>query len=343
MGLLRERKNRKLRGFPQPYSDETLSSWLFRCATSKKCAVSIEAAEEYVDDSLRNGVDYDFGFGETFKRLCTRFGMDYIHCKNYFDLKSRDMLLGVYNRNSFCRQCLDEDVRRRSTPYWRKSWCRIDVAYCLLHKTLLTTTREDFGLYRAWYSFAYFSDVLYESKGCRNVYEFVTLNLLALRVQNWLHMNRREIERHSVAVQLIRDLLRSFLSLRTEYRYCGLARVAFGYASQIRISHKHYHYSLCMYYGARNSSSTHRKAALIILGIVLGFYSDLELVKLKNTALYSCGVFPITASGIGVTVADLLDVPEKEWYISQFRDVSPISGVDINSCIAEFLSRMRGH
>lgn len=341
MGLLRGRKNRRLKGFPQPYSDETLSSWLFRCATSKQCALTIEAAEKYVENSLRNGLDYDFSFGETFKRLCSRFGIDHAHCKEYFDIQNKDMILNVRSRNSFCRQCLDEDVKYRSTPYWRRSWCRFDVAYCSLHKTLLATTREDYGLYRSWESFAYFSDFCYERKGDRNIYEFATLNFLGFRVQNWLYTNRKEIERTSGATQLIRNLLRSFLSLRTEYRYCGIARIAFGYASQVPIIHKDYHCSLCMYHGAKNSNSTHRKAALIVLGVVLGFYGERELQRLQKTALYSCGIFPSNPSEAGATVLELLNEPEREWYISQFFDIPPIAGIDISSRIEEFLSCIR--
>lgn len=341
MGLLRKTKRRRLKGFPQPYSDETLSSWLFRCATSKKCPLTIETAEKYVENSLRNGLDYDFSFGETFKRLCSSFGIDYAHCKEHFAIENRDLILNVRSRNSFCRQCLDEDVKFRSTPYWRRSWCRFDVAYCLLHKTLLATTREDYGLYRSWESFAYFSDFCYERKGDRNIYEFATLNFLGFRVQNWLYTNRKEIERTSGATQLIRDLLRSFLSLRTEYRYCGIAKVAFSYPSQVPITHKDYHYSLCMYHGPNDSNSSQRKAALIVLGVVLGFYSEQEVQKLQKTAFYSCGIFPVNPSEAGAAVLELMSEPEREWYISQFSDISPIGGIDINSRVEEFLSCIR--
>lgn len=336
-----KKKHRRLKGFPQPYSDETLSSWLFRCAISKQCALTIEAAEYYVKNSLRNGIDYDFSFGETFRKFCSRYGIDHAHCKEYFDIHNKNVILSVRNRNSFCRQCLDEDVACRSTPYWRRSWCRIDVAYCSLHKTLLTTTREEYGFYRSWESFAYFSDSHYERRGDRNRYEFATLKFLGFRVQNWLHTNRKEIERTPGATQLIGDLLSSFLSLRTEYRYCGLARVAFGYASQVPITHKDYHYSLCMYHGARNSNSIHRQAALIVLGVVLGFYGEQVLQKLQKTALYSCGVFPSKPSEVGATVLELLNESEREWYISRFSNISPITGLDINARMEEFLSCMR--
>lgn len=341
MGLLKGRKNRRLKGFPQPYSDETLSSWLFRCATSKHCVLTMEAAEDYVESSLRNGLDYDFSFGETFKRFCVRFGIDYAHCKKYFDIKNKNVIMSVRNRKSFCRQCLDQDVKYRSTPYWRRSWCRLDVAYCSMHKTLLITTREDFGLYRSWESYMYFSDFCYERRGERNIYEFATLNFLGFRVQNWLFTNRNEIDRVSGATQLIRDLLRSFLSLRTEFRYCGIARIAFGYSSQVPITHKDYHYSLCMYHGANTSNSTHRKAALIVLGVVLGFYGEQEIQKLQKTAFYSCGIFPSNPSEVGATVLDLLDEPEREWYTSQFFNIPAIAGIDINSRIDEYLSCIR--
>jgi hypothetical protein len=337
MGLLRETKKRTFKGFPQPYSDETLSSWLFRCATSKQCALTIEVAECYVESSLRNGIDYDFSFGVIFKKFCSRFGIDHAHCKQYFDMKNKDMILSVRSRKSFCRQCLDEDVKFRSVPYWRKSWCRLDVAYCSLHKTMLATTREDYGLYRSWQSFAYFSDFYYERKSDRTPYEFVTLKSLGFRVQNWLHTNRKEVERTSGATKLIRNLLSSFLSMRTEYRYCGIARVAFSYKSQIPIIHKNYHYSLCMYHGARDSNATHRSAALIVLGVLLGFYSERELQSLHKTALYSCGIFPRTPSETGSAVLELLNEPEREWYISQFVNLAPIAGLDINSRMKEFV------
>lgn len=341
MGLLRGTKKRALKGFPQPYSDETLSSWLFRCATSKQCALTIEVAECYVESSLRNGIDYDFSFGVAFRRLCSRVGIDHAYCEQYFDMTNKDMILSARNRKSFCRQCLDEDVKFRSFPYWRKSWCRLDVAYCSLHKSLLATTREDYGLYRSWQSFAYFSDFYYERKTDRTPYEFVTLRSLGFRVQNWLHTNRKEVECTSGATKLMRDLLSSFLSIRTKDRYCGIARVAFGYKSQISIIHKDYHYSLCMYYGARDSNATQRSAALIVLGVLLGFYSEQELHRLYKIALYSCGVFPRTPTETGSAVLELLTDPERGWYISQFVNLAPIAGLDINSRMEEFIFSIR--
>jgi hypothetical protein len=96
-----------------------------------------------------------------------------------------------------------------------------------------------------------------------------------------------------------------------------------------------------MYHGAKNSNSTHRKAALIVLGVVLGFYGERELQRLQKTALYSCGIFPSNPSEAGATVLELLNEPEREWYISQFFDIPPIAGIDISSRIEEFLSCIR--
>lgn len=251
------------------------------------------------------------------------------------------MMLSTFSRNSFCRQCLDSDVRFRSDPYWRSSWCRLDVAYCSLHKTLLTTTREDYGLYRPWESFVYFSDFDYGYRGINNIYEFASLNLLGLRAQNWLYKNREAISCTPGLSRLISFLLSSFLSLRTEERYCGLARVAFGSALQVPISHKKYHYSLCMYHGARTSTSIQRRAALIMLGVVLGLYSECELKRLKDVAIFSAFNFPITALRAGRGIMELLSDSEKEWYASQLISVTPVAGLDINSRLEEFFSCMR--
>lgn len=247
-------------------------------------------------------------------------------------------MLSTLSRNSFCRQCLDDDVKFRSDPYWRGSWCRLDIAYCSLHRTLLTSTREDYGLYRPWESFAYFSDFDYGRRSSKSIYEFASLNLLGLRVQGWLYKNRVAINCTPGLNRLIGFLLSSFLSLRTEERYCGLARVAFGSALQVPINHKNYHYSLCMYYGAKTSTSTHRRAALIMLGVVLGLYSECELKRLKDASIFSTFNFPITALRAGREIMELLSDSEKEWYASQLLSVAPVAGLDINSRLEEFFS-----
>ncbi len=335
------KRHRKFRGFPQPYSDETFSSWLFRGANSKGCDLSIESVEYYIKNSLRNGVDYDFSFGAGFKRLCSYLGLDYSYCKKYFAINNINMVLSVYERNSFCRQCLDEDVKYRAMPYWRRSWCRFDVAYCSLHKTLLATTQGNYGVYRSWESFAFFPNFLYEPKGRNNIFEFTTLRLLGFRVQNWLSKNRVAIESSLSAGSLISNLLSSFLSLRTEDRYCGIARMAFDHTSRVPITHKNYHYSLCMYYGARTSSPTHRKAALIVLGVVFGFYSEHELQRLKKAAIYSYSIFPTSAAEVGSEVLAVLNEKEIKWYVSQYINISQIADLDISSRVEELLSNIK--
>ncbi|MFS1286924.1 hypothetical protein ACLRDI_04345 [Pseudomonas piscis] len=334
-------RNRKLKGFPQPYSDETFTSWLLRSAMNNRCTLTVDMVECYVADSIRNGVDYDFSFGVGFKKFCLSAGLNYVYCKRFFSGQAEGMILSALSRNSFCRQCLDGDVKFRSTPYWRSSWCRLDTAYCSVHKTLLTSTREDYGLYRSWESFAYFSDFYYECRISKNMYEFTTLNLLGFRVQGWLYNNRAIIECAPGLNRLIGFLLSSFLSLRTDERYCGLARVAFGTALQVPIVHKNYHYSLCMHYGAGTSTSTHRRAALIVLGVVLGFYSERELKLLKNASIFSFFNFPTTALGAGREIMKLLSEPEKEWYASQFISVAPVAGLDVSSRFEEFFSCMK--
>lgn len=256
-------------------------------------------------------------------------------------MHQKNIVMSIPNRKSFCRQCLDEDVKHRSTPYWRRFWCRLDVAYCFTHKILLTTTRENYGLYRSWESFAYFSDFDYERRGEKLRYEFAALKFLGFKVQNWLYTKRNDLARNAGATKLIYILLSSFLSLRTDHRYCGIARVAFSYASQVPITHKNYHYSLCMYHGARNSNSTQRKAALIMLGVVLGFYDERQLQNLGTTALYSSGLFASNPKEAGATVLELLSESEREWYASQFINIPPIDGLDFNARLEEFLSTIR--
>jgi hypothetical protein len=96
-----------------------------------------------------------------------------------------------------------------------------------------------------------------------------------------------------------------------------------------------------MYYGARGSNATHRSAALIVLGVLLGFYTDQELQSLYKSALYSCGAFPRTPSETGSAVLELLDETEREWYISRFVNLAPIAGLDINSRMEEFILCIR--
>lgn len=341
MGLLINGMCKRLRGFPQPYSDEILSSWLLRCASSHRCVISIADVECYVETAERNSIDYDFSLGALFKRFCLRFRLNFLYCKAFFSVDAIDKAMILKSRRSFCRQCLDEDVARRSMPYWRRSWCRFDVAYCLKHNALLTTTREDFGLYRAWESFAYFPYFDYTHNSDRVNHEYAKFDPLGLKVQVWLYTHRKFIERNLAASKLISDMLSSFLSLRTERRQCGIARVAFSYGSQIPITYREYHYSLCMYYGARTSNSCQRKAALIALGVVLGLFDERQLKTLMLPSPFTCGIFPVNAKQAGRTVQELLSTPEREWYASLFLHSPVIGGLDTHSRIEEFLTTIR--
>jgi hypothetical protein len=331
-------RSRRLKGFPQPRSDETLSSWLLRCALSRRCALNLEDVENYVEFSKNNRIDYDFSLGHVFRRFCSRFGIDYLYCKAFFAVYPKDMMMTVSGRNSFCSECLDEDVKHRGFPYWRRSWCRFDVAYCAIHGTLLTTTRENYGLYRSWDSFAYFSSFEYARRGDRLRYEHATLSFLGLKVQNWLRINRRYVCANARIAKLISDLLGSFLSLRTESRYCGHARVALSYGRLAYITYRNYHYSSCMYYGVRDSNSIQRKAALIMLGVVLGLFTELQVRNLTSSAALISGPFPKNPKQAGATVLAVLREPEKDWYTKLFLDIPQLGDLDINARLEEFLA-----
>lgn len=332
------RKNRKLKGFPQPYSDETLSSWLFRCASSKRCVLTMEAVEHYVKSSLHRSIDYDFRFGKELKRLCCLFDIDYGYCKEYFSVRNVHMFLDVYSRNSFCRQCLDEDVKYRSSPYWRRSWCYLDVAYCAVHKSLLTTTREDYGIFRAWKSFAHYPDLIYQRKGSHLAREFPSLDCLGFRVQNWLWTNRVIIQGRVNSAKIIECLLSSFLSLRTKRRNCGIARKVFSNSRRMSIEHEDYHYKLCMQNGAKDSTALQRKAALIFLGILAGLYSERELQRIKNTGEYDYYPFPVTPAEVGFVVSELLSEREVHWYLSRFFSAPSIPGLEVDLRLEEYLN-----
>lgn len=324
-----------LKGLPSPYCDETFSSWLVRSASRKRTRLSLNDVEDYIDGCLKNRGDYDFDFGVAFRVFCVANDLDQVFCRRHFTISSKSSLAGVMQRNTFCRKCLDEDVKKRGTPYWRKSWCRFDVAFCMEHKTLLQTTRDDFGIYRAWDSFSEFSDCNYRTDAEKNIFEFTCLRFLAYRSQSWLWRNTRLIEGEPALGKSVRLLLMSFLSLRTAYQPPGLGRILFNYDSRLPIVHRDYHYSLCMYYGCRDSTSRMRMASLIALGIVLGLYNSRELRSLQKSCI---GFYlPTNSRDLGVISIEFLSVAEKDWYIAQFPDRRVFSGLPVSSAISDFI------
>jgi len=78
-----------------------------------------------------------------------------------------------------------------------------------------------------------------------------------------------------------------------------------------------------------------------MLGVVLGFYDELQLQNLGDTASYSSGLFPSNPKEAGATVLELLSEPEREWYASLFLNIPPIGGLDIYARLEEFLSTIR--
>lgn len=141
-----------------PVTDETLSSWLFRCSCNRR-VLNIERIGLYEQPVHwwrglvleTEDPDNDFISG------CCRLGVGrpYMEPKileRFFALQSGSVVKWGHRR-LFCPDCLRSDVASGRLPIWRRSWCYDSSAECAEHGRALTVLHELPRYSRAWDAF----------------------------------------------------------------------------------------------------------------------------------------------------------------------------------------------
>lgn len=190
----------RLRAVPRFHFDETLASWIYRCAYSPHCQwittldlAEVEIISADIKINNRGGYDYvGFDFNHSLPpalRLGSACRLSGDWFERYFSPKGRPLLIPQY-RTSFCPSCLKEDVERTGLPAWRKSWCYVHMPFCIRHKKLLFAFNEAYGCDCDKANIAYtqvahdgLQTEFYRNGEMRN---HAKRNFLAMRVQCWI-------------------------------------------------------------------------------------------------------------------------------------------------------------
>lgn len=329
----------KKREFLRGCEGEVFTSWIYRCAHSLRCKrVTFLDIEQYLASCYRLGEDPDFTLGRSFEAFCQNTGLNAASCQSFFTLKDTSIFISEEWRRSYCMYCLEEDVTRIGFPAWRKEWCSVFSSYCLRHKKMLCIEPFTDLNNKAWDAFSSTSRESHCLTARQNRLKF---DMLALRVQGLANRYRSDDKRS--CRYAVRFLMMSYLSLRTNWRDAGYAKILFNPSPWCRITRGEYSYDECMKLGASRSDPIQRTSALLLSGVVLGIFSKNELLFLQKCAGEHGYSFPATPIEAGFYIPHFHAYEERASYICKLSQESLSCSSRQRSRLALFCSKLRGH
>ncbi|MFK0094660.1 hypothetical protein [Pseudomonas sp. NPDC090592] len=135
---------------PEPYPDETFSSWMYRVREVKPepevralWSMPSDAWESstlrapYIEALGGRGNDYDFDFslpGVKAFAECYEISMEWI--ESMFR-PSETQIIPIYFRSDYCLACMEESVTATGFPVYLKSWRYLLKPFCEVHGCVL--------------------------------------------------------------------------------------------------------------------------------------------------------------------------------------------------------------
>lgn len=307
----------KFSGLLRPIHDETLPSWLTRCALNPKVlGVSERDINEW--ESLDNrkrlfsftglGMEFDFDDSRGLE-LVRELKLDICIIKKIFRPTST-LLLSPKYRAAYCHLCIKSDVQQKRFPSWRKSWCYVTQSYCPIHWCLLSYLDGYPILDKQWNAYVrgdlgdYYQGRKGSSYTRRHMHGLTPDNIrawLTLRVQMWI--NKINCSKFCVLpgtdvpvdctklTSAVNFILRLFLVPRTDRNRSGVAKQLLT-ASNPLIVHKVLDLNERLDYGASNSVPYERMCALLLLGKIFNIFSPKEYLMFEQMVLNSEFDFP---------------------------------------------------
>ncbi|HCF7008350.1 TPA: hypothetical protein NIJ29_005093 [Pseudomonas aeruginosa] len=254
---------------------------------------------------------------------------------------SSDSKLGslVVVSTAYCASCLFQDVRQIGSPYWRRSWDFFGCAYCCEHRVPLIYFNARPGVFSAWHAFyeacEYFDQKVKLDPVGKHRFPTSIRDHLAYRVQMWV---QHRIS--GASAKLIRLLLMSFLSVRTDSRAGGYGRFLFSPSRQQSIFHKKLTFQECLEMGAAAAPPWARTSALLLLGVVFGLFGQRELHELKTYALNQGYLFPENVQQLGASILNFVNREEVEEFSDQLQSLSVSLPSIIRSNLCEFAASL---
>lgn len=143
---------------PKPVYDETLASWLFRCANNRRSRAGQRFRLEdrpktwWVGIELKTAdADTDFVAAENKLREAGYETNSKILERVFAPQKNN--FVGWSFRRFFCAECLRQDVSEGRLPAWRKSWCYEYASVCAIHRKQLDILADPSHISKAWDAF----------------------------------------------------------------------------------------------------------------------------------------------------------------------------------------------
>ncbi|WP_349734153.1 hypothetical protein [Pseudomonas jessenii] len=217
---------------PNPVDDETFSSWLFRCSSSRLTVISDRGGLLARPDWTWSGGlikfdDPDFDVNtEFFNRACDIVRIDKHLAAILFQFHDKEVVSWEH-RCWFCPECLRDDVKEGRTPAWRKTWCSSHSVFCMIHKVELVKLKGRPSYSKAWDAYVQICNQnLIASTWSTE--RFVRLRIIFFnRIKRWLSVGADSGEINEIQDRLFRRLFRVFLQLPTQRRDAGIARTFF--------------------------------------------------------------------------------------------------------------------
>jgi len=289
----------KVKGLPSIISDETLASWIFRCAYSTHCptvtTIDLEGLNlKHKEDGTLQGFDFDF-LSAPAQKILTDFQSSEVFLRRVFTA-SRPLLEPDY-RFAYCPECLSEDVAAYGLPAWRRSWCYIHAPICFHHKKLLLIFPDSDSVEKS--HFAFISEMNCESSSDAGFYErserlqlskSTMRDRLALKTQYWLDRAfmistikgaKNKDGLLASEILFVCGLLMQYLLRPKSFRHTpGPARYFFSDTKNLKWPGDP-DFAFLQKTGVLRSTPYQRMTALLFIGYIFGLYREKELSWLR--------------------------------------------------------------
>lgn len=279
-----------------PASDETFSSWAYRCSVSRflgnldRRALGREPSWRLCGARI-DVEDPDYDIASEYMRGATNtLGVHSRILERYF-LAAADNAVGWNARRYFCPLCLRNDVALGRMPSWRNEWCKKTAVMCLTHCCYLVELRSSPGISKAWDAFSELSNDLSDFYIDKNTQKYHFL--LYRRISMLLKSTGSTSSTHEIeASELLRNLYSLFL--QSPYRGCrgGSARLFFNARRGVTADADSFIVSCT--YGLETADLRSRLVSLVISAMLLDLIpanAALLLNKQNNTGI---NFWPIT-------------------------------------------------
>ncbi len=297
----------KIKGYPRPAYDETLTSWVFRCSQNKKLigSSSIELKHILSDmgEFARQGNDPDFDFSPDYLvRMQDVLGFNMDLVMDYFSPRQA-WILPWENRLQYCYKCFSDDISANKLPSWRKSWCYVSSMYCEMHNRELDFNFFKLSPKKPWDYFSEHTLGLVKSPEPPRRIERLWLNQKSSRLRRVLcGIIQRKFELKKQSMETMENfgdfydrayclavLISILLKERSPFSSAGIARTLYGFnKTKINRAVKSHQESIDA--GVFECSTNERISAFVLAGKLTSALPDGNMNLIRS--VFSASDFP---------------------------------------------------